>query len=307
MTTVMEKSATVAKGLVKSGMRAKGYERGPIGKDIMALRIGPLDGQKAREGIRLWTGLADCDISDIAKSNKQAVLAVNEPARTVTRSYEVSHRGGEWGPTMAQAARNGYGFPVTMPGRPKFKIESQKVLREADSSWDGRTTEYLITASMAVKETEMTLLMGIDETSHFICALPERVSTVRDAHDVLRPDTVPVGSLRQGEWFFVPATQDEIDSLYRHIADSTTVPKKHSWDSGPRFTSYAMERGSSHHALIVTVPDVGKFTIGIVKDGRKGHHKELVLPTWHKVIRNTEVVFAEPKTPQQRAMARTWD
>jgi hypothetical protein len=160
--------------------------------------------------------------------------------------------------------------------------------------------------------TEMTLLLGIDESSHFICALPERVTTVDEAHDALRPGEVPEGSLRQGEWFFVPATSDEVDQVYRYIADSSVNRSNNNvsrrwWGGGPRLTQYSMEAGSSHHGLVVTVPKVGKFTIGIVKDRRTGHHNELVLPTWHKVVRNTEIVFREPKTPAERQRTRTWD
>jgi hypothetical protein len=129
MTTTMEKSATVAKGLAKSGMRAKGYAHGPLGKDIMALRIGPLDAKKPKEhGIRLWTGAADCDISDIAKPNRQAVVAINEAERSITRSYNVTQEARFWGTTPSVRSLASAAFPVTLPRTARFKLDRQTII-----------------------------------------------------------------------------------------------------------------------------------------------------------------------------------
>lgn len=52
---------------------------------------------------------------------------------------------------------------------------------------------------------KICLLSGQDEGSYFILELPSKVNTIKQAMDVLIPKEARVpGTLRQGEWFFVP-------------------------------------------------------------------------------------------------------
>lgn len=312
--STLTKSRDAVKHLRKAKMGAHEYNRGPLGADILALRVGRLPAKKV-DGIRLWAGTAELEITDVDTKERQAVMAADEDTRTITQTYTVTFNYDRFiaisktEQLRRQARRE---FPVTVPGRPPFKIDKDRhVPRENESFYSSEV--HSITATMTVPKTEMTLLLGIDESSHFISALPQRIETVQEAHEVLRPDIVPEGSPRQGEWFFVPAAPEEIDALYRHMADtSVEVAKKNTrsavWaKQGPRVARWSMEQGSSHHAMVITVPDVGRFTIGIVKDRRDGHHKELRFDSWHKVVRNTEVVIREPQTPQERQRARYWD
>src|ERR1022692_3266634 len=97
MITAHQKSAAVAEGLRKGKMESKEFSRGPLGKDIMALRIGVLDRKDLKkEGIRLWTGTAEMDITNVNARQHQAVVAVDESARSITRTYEIEHRYNSW-------------------------------------------------------------------------------------------------------------------------------------------------------------------------------------------------------------------
>jgi hypothetical protein len=283
MTTTLERSTAVAKELRKGKMQTEPYKRGPLGAAVMALRVTTLPSVGGAQGIRLWTGMADFNITDINPKHRQAVVALDEAKRKVTRQYNI----GSWRELSdrdltASARRN---FPVTMPGSPRFHVQEHSV--EVENTRSGKRWHYRVTASMTSPATEMTVLMGLDETSHFISALPERVGTVPEAHEVLRPNDVPEGSLRQGEWFFIPATEKEIAQVVASLSSETRIGKN-------------MERSSSHRGLVVPVPGLGRFTIGTVQDSRSGRHAPLLLKDWHRIVRNTEIVISEPRS-------RYWD
>src|SRR5262249_4394851 len=65
------------------------------------------------------------------------------------------------------------------------------------------------------------LLAGRDERQLFMCRLPEAVTSVAEAHRVLRPREVEASQesvLRQGEWFFLALPQRELEALEHDLA-----------------------------------------------------------------------------------------
>lgn len=72
-------------------------------------------------------------------------------------------------------------------------------------------------------------LCGRDERQLFICQLPRAVTTIRDAHEVLRaPEAARSKSKvnRQGEWFFVEPTVKELDALAAALRGFRTVVRR---------------------------------------------------------------------------------
>lgn len=131
-----------------------------------------------------------------------------------------------------------------------------------------------------------SFLVGMDETSNFVCRLPTYVDSVADAHEALRPLGVMPHTIRQGEWFFVP-----VDSPL-HLTRDNRV-----W--------YDQRLGeTTHRAAEFVVTVSGKqYARGVISDTRQGRHAPVNLgkETWHEVFHNTEkIIPPEVKQPRQR-------
>ena len=122
---------------------------------------------------------------------------------------------------------------------------------------------------------QRTYLMGMDQAHLFIAELPRRVSTVENAHDVLKPADAKrsKAAKRQGEWFFIPATADEErlidgpDAVIEHVA---AIP------GNSRNQHFAEEIVKIEKMVFVR----GKIT--------HVDHRTLVLKRWCRVERNLE-------------------
>jgi len=119
---------------------------------------------------------------------------------------------------------------------------------------------------------------------------------------VLRPDNVPAGSKRQGEFFFVPITLSQTD--INNINEVYNINARYPSSSGNN-----LEKDSTHFAQQMMVFKKGtKFANkvivkGKIRDERKDRHAPLLLTKWHEVIRNNEVVI-----PFEEALKnRYWD
>jgi hypothetical protein len=121
---------------------------------------------------------------------------------------------------------------------------------------------------------------------------------VEDAHKALRPKGVPASAKRQGEWFFIPATKDELAAIERSLHWHAVHPSLNPSVRGVRHGS--LEWNSSHYATTLGTKS-GVFAIGHVIDNRKSNrHSPLLLNGWHRVVRNAEVINAA-------AITRYWD
>lgn len=278
MATIAERSEVLAKDLNKARMQATPYKTGPMGSRLLAFRV-PDNGKS----VRVWAGGADVGVMDRDTQHRQALVFADEASRDVGRTYTLDmyqgNRGddGKYSRRIIERTARAQ-FPIWVPGRPKFRLDSWEVTGEHAGHWGNLGYDRVrVHGTMTVGATESTMLVGLDETAHFVCALPSRVDTVQDAHELLRPAGVPKGSLRQGEWFLVPATKAEVEEIIENLGPSTRIGR-------------SMERESSHRALVVKTANGDRFTIGEVSDDRTGRHKSLHLDRWHKIIRNTEIV-----------------
>lgn len=294
-----EKTNRIVKELQKPIPEAIAYSRGPIRDEIMTMSV------NNGELLRLWAGTAEFEVfSD--KSHGQAVLQVNEEARIISEILNVN-RGNR---TQHDKRLTGLQIPNDKISRnillevtseiqnwinpPGYSVTSSDLQKHFDTSdWKIPSGVYfegsvVLELIHEVPETDATFLVGMDETAHFIAQLPEKVESVDEAHDVLKPALAKNRDdiKRQGEWFFVPVTNP---SILRELE------KRES-----RLALRRLENSSSHSATTVFYQN-RQYALGLVVDRRKGHHKTLLLPTWHRVIRNLEV--NQPRTRSRRK----WD
>lgn len=228
-----------------------------------------MDIEKARgvraplEGFRIWPGASqnrvlvldtDCDL-------RQLTLLVAEPRRRYERTV----------------VRSRYGVDVRGAER---VVEDDGVHVRVEGWVDPSTRRYLC---------------GFDERHLFIARYPWG-STVRDAHRALDPASGgphaasrPERVLRQGEWFFVPATAEE-DSAVQGYARDFPARLKH---------RAALASGRRPHVvdeLVRVEPLKGGAPVGPITQatrfarGRVRHveHASLELDSWHKVLLNLE-------------------
>ena len=207
--------------------------------DIFQMTIDTRGKKNKHEFFRIYYGHPENDIRviDTDSKNQQVILLVNEPERKYTvRFWDRNEQ--EW------------------------KLDKQKS--------PGFLRKYL---------------MGMDESHLFIAELPNNlgaVNKIKDAHKVLKPIGVLMKQKdinrikRQGEWFFIPATKDEIILIEEN---SNLIEKKmplgiNSWKGG-----------NSHIAdQLINIRDT-QFATGKISHIE---HKTLKLHGWFKVVRNNE-------------------
>lgn len=295
-TGVRENTAAVAKELSKAGIKVKPYGRNPIyGTPNTTFSI-----SMTGDVVRLWAGAAKIKVLP-EKSLKQAVLQVFEPARKIQTTAKLTYSDWDAFATLANAQRHmsEYGIRrklnVNMPDGAVYSVVAldRKNVSEADRG--SYNADYgTITVQGQVRATHQNFLVGKDEKSQFISALPRKAVSVKDAHEALRPAGVPRNALRQGEWFFVPATQAEKRAIKAEVeARGTRTPvQQFGGTYRARYEVGELENGSSHRAPAQITVNNRKYAVGVVYDDRQGHHGSLLLPDWHRVIRNREVVIA---------------
>lgn len=260
---------------------------------------------------------------------RQAVLHIEEKARKITRKVTRTYGSKKPAAHIVQAEMEA-SFPVLINGKVKYKCGKvewtpiqERSLRNRRMLTIGWKATADVTAQVLV-DTKLDLLMGKDETAHFIAALPESAKSVKQAHRLLKPEgkRLKVETLRQGEWFFIPVS----DSLEKKLNEYV---KENPGRVGVR----RLENGSSHVAkqAVLYGPGAKKlssrtirrrtnynsgefawYVCGYVIDGRVGHHEPLFLTRWHRVERNNEVTFREPESmiaerPRFRPSTRSWD
>jgi len=317
ITEIREQGEALARDLSTAGMNAATYAKPPVAKDLMVMGTG-----NAAEVVRLWPGLAELEAS-VDSSHRQAVLNSHEEARKVVEyhatrspwtnnvaprlvvpgakiSRKVVLRESDWLPKALKSE----GYEDFRGNRVK-RMSPERVAKLFDIRVPGGTilaenaNNTIVRITQTTTDTDTSFLVGMDETAHFICQLPTQVSTVDEAHDVLKPSEVKRTKQdwkRQGEWFFVPViNQRLLTQLNARIADAVFRPLEGGQQSGAGWWG-----GSSHQGLVLNYQ--GKqYALGTIMDRRKGHHAPLVLANWHRVIRNREVALPEIERP------RRWD
>lgn len=313
----------------KAGITVNKYNRGPDGAAIFSASA-------SVTGLKIWPGTAEFEVATDA-NHHQAVLSVLEGARGVSQTYNVTLwlRGAKiTEATLSKDARNTLRrqaeahFRTLVPNS-VFSYKILKITKDDDPvrgtqrQWtgsDGSYTEhryfFQIRGTRTARRSTNHLLMGIDETSHFISLLPRKATSVTDAHKALRPRGLRSSTIRQGEFFFEPVTPARSAVLTEEFFGHTVTTEDRRAKDGPRGYQYRsfepglirpLEFGSSHRALTMRFEDQ-LYVRGWVTDSRKGRHEPLWLEDWHKVVRNQEKI--ETRTAAQGGFhptPRRWD
>lgn len=235
-------------------------------------RVFQMDIEKARgarfplERFRIWAGGPDnrLEVLDSERELRQLTLFVQEPRRRYER-------------TEARSRWSGGSFQVP---------SGERVVRSDDRS---------VTVEGWTPVEKRRYLCGFDERHLFIARFKEG-SSVRDAHRSLDPvrgaahaSMRPALVVRQGEWFFVPATTEEEKAVENYARD---FPYQYA-------IRQALASGRRPHVvdeLVRVVPRPGGVPIGPITEstrfarGRVRHveHATVDLGSWHKVLLNLE-------------------
>ena len=217
-------------------------------------------GQRRKEFFRIWPGARDnrVEVEGIDRGLHQLVLLVQEPARRFEERVQ-KHRA-------------------------LIDRSVVKVIREDHFAvWLERWTD----------PRKRHFLCGRDERQLFICQLPRAVSTVREAHQVLRAPAVTRTKgkvVRQGEWFFIEPSPLELQAMEIALWRLRTVVRirtRISWGGNPHVAD---------ELVVVPPTQVGGMAVErtVLVRGRVRHvdHDEVRLRSWTKVVRNAEPVDA---------------
>lgn len=307
----IERGMPLIKTLQDAGIQASLYARGPAGKDIFM--VGKTPGIPGM--IMIWPGAEHVEVETHTDPDlHQAVLVVKEPKRTISQNvqFEIGWRSEE--PSLDRISDSSFQrhFNIAMPAGTTFSVTKKRIVtgekRHAGGRYDTRgLTHYTARATVTArtKATEQALLMGKDEVSQFVAMLPSTPTTVKGAHRILRPNGISAKAVRQGEWFFTPATKEEIALLHEINPRSNTHRRRR--DRNSRYMR--LEAGSSHMAEHMEIGRAGaEYVKGVIRDTRAGHHRDLFLETWHRVVRNTEVtVTSTTAAARANQPQRRWD
>lgn len=307
MVLTVEAAIQIEKDLKKAGIRISIEE--PTDEDTFEITVE--DGGD----IRLYPAEVNLKVFP-DKSHKQAIMWADEKGHTTERDIKIRRSSDSY--TRRQMTlkkykiqmEEGRHFPIGLPEGTVFTVIEGPTYTEEpnDFSVGGEPYRYVEAKVRAVvPDNKWTFLLGTDESSQFISALPKRVKTIDAAHKSLRPAGITVNTERQGEWFFVPATDVQARAIERMIAEDPTVIKA-------RWLGAANDNHHMNHRVwdVNEEPDHGNdddtthvgmstvfyldnlFATGYVVDdrrpeGRSSRHDPLWLPDWHKVVHNLEI------------------
>ena len=281
------------------GIPIRFYSRAPMGKGVFVIGIG--DRYKADERICLWPGMVSIAELSTDKRLGQAVMSVYEEAQDINFTYNINRYSLNNDGTPENSLKRDFRryAPLSLPENTEcinVKTVNVPVPIRNMSSWNEVEVEF--TVRTPSEERHFLLGHDTDGTHVFISMLPEKATSVKEAHDILRPSRVPEGSIRQGEFFFLPTPKYRpgtrhvrenglVYSRIDRVKNSWQTPHMHNWDNR-----------TDHHAeeLVVNWSAGIQHVRGIITNPR---HEPLVLDVWHKVVANNEVPNPTP--------TRRWD
>jgi hypothetical protein len=253
---------------------------GPIARALGAEVVFQMDIRRRRtwdphsEYYVAWPGADDnvAVVQGVDRAAQQLVMMVHEPKRWF------------WEPVpwhMVKQARRFDDWHAWLARQAQVQVED--IVRQDGHAWLRRSTD----------ERKRHFLVGRDERQLFMCRLPRAATTVAQAHAALRvPEVRPQArgvlerSIRQGEWFFVPAETDDAARLEALISSRKLWVYRRV--SIGRFIARA---GKPHVAdeLVATRDDKGGLEVFARGRVRHVDHKTVRLFRWYRVYRNREV------------------
>jgi hypothetical protein len=270
-----------------------------VNSDIFQMDIQrKIRGNARSEYFRIWPGGEHnrVEVVGVDKEIGQLVLMVAEEKRIF------------WSPLLDHEVR----MAERMASREKISV-LDAIKRGRNTKDVRKVGERKYEARATAGGEKMHYLCGVDERQLFIARLPKAVSTVRDAHACLkRTDLLlaegraPGKTIRQGEWFFVPATHEEVQEIEFGLKKKRMFTVRNERIPG--------RNGGKPHVAEQMVKTIGLplrhgFAVRdkeVFVKGRISHsdHESLNLRTWHKVILNNE--GGGSQMPNQSATGVYW-
>jgi hypothetical protein len=222
------------------------------------------------EYFQIWPGARDNEVEVLSTDSSflQLVLRVNEPRR---RFVEVIPKW-PWNSLESVEAH--------------ARSRGGRVLKETRDDWR---------VEMWTPSVDRRYLCGRDDL-HLFIAQVRAGDTVAQAHESLKPDQVrqmeslaPKAVRRQGEWFFLPPSDEELERLERDLRQRSRATRR----------SAPLGQGARPH-LADLVVRVDRRTRTQHREYRQPEvyargavlhtdHRPLWLDGWSKVVRNREI------------------
>lgn len=225
--------------------------------DIFALDIRRTRAHDVRsEHFLAWMGKEDntVQVQAVDKAERQLVLYVREARRSFTETVP------DWATRTINAPIGSFTWRRIVAQR--VGLEPRELVVRADNS---------VVVHRSTSATGRHMLVGCDERQLFMCELPKPCTSVKQAHEALRPKSLPKEKvIRQGEWFFVPVSDFTPGIVHRNTAINRFIPRA----------------GKPHIVDEIGIAD-GVYARGGV---RHPDHKTIKLRGWHRVVKNLEVV-----------------
>lgn len=170
--------------------------------------------------------------------------------------------------------------------RTNVENSTYRVLKVEDEDYYNEYKEFVnITIRVSAPEQTNCFLFGLDEKHYFICQLPEVVSTVKQAHKILRPKGLPKDTPRVGE-FYLPTVGKKMNEKLSRLRDYSDSGAD--LDQNITFGDSLDELGENHVASCIIEDGDTKYLTGLLEDIRK-FHKDVYFSDWRKIIRNNEI------------------
>jgi hypothetical protein len=254
--------------VVPVGLKLLGGPIAPANPAVFQMNI--RQSQRFGEYVQIWPGDRDNEIEVLSSDSSllQLVLRVKEPRR---RFVEVVRKMPRTKPEQVQARA------VASGGR---------ILKETRYDWR---------LEMWTPSVDRRYLCGRDDIHLFIAQVREGGS-VAEAHESLKPDEVrraearsPAAVLRQGEWFFLPSSDDESERLVRDLTQRPRALKLRApvGEGGRPHVAdlvFSIDRRTRNEHREYRRPEVYARGAVVHPD-----HRPLRLEDWRRVVRNREV------------------
>jgi hypothetical protein len=258
-----------------------------------------LGGNRRDEWFRIWPGAEDTliQVADTDKKIGQLVLLVREKAREFLEEIPSSR----W--EIKKKGLKKWQEETLAHGQGRLKA-TDLVFKKSEAGATFRPQKVWVAyEKRRTPSNTRKYLLGVDERQLFIAQVNRNVTTVKQAHDSLKNPTVtlaegkmPGRTVRQGEWFFLNPTKEEL----RLIAEEV---KKHLVFKKQSIGNHVGRGGGNPHTadeLVVVGPKVlqNGFSVQGRKDvfvrGKVRHrdHKTVEFSNWRKVLGNSEAAPA---------------
>lgn len=260
---------------------SKPFSVGRGADDIFGLDIiRKFKGNVRGEIFRMWPGNKDnvIQVMDVNKELGQLVLAVKEEKREIVAEMR------SWDAARIRRVGLEKWFARHPEQRGRIFIKKGVVYETGETSASKRY-----------------FLLGMDERQMFIATLPRSVTTVKQAHESLKSTRLTTAdgaargrTVRQGEWFFVHPSDQELKDIREQLKKNTIfIQKKATVQEAGR------GRGGKPHIADELVRMPGSVLehghrvrprdeIYVRGSIRHPDHKTIKFSTWRKVFLNNE-------------------